>query len=352
MTTAGRDGLPAATPIDDAEAALLFAPWAAATGVVIAVSGGPDSIALLGLAARWRLAGGATRLMSATFDHALRPQSAREARAVAAFSEGLGIAHRTLVWEGPKPATGVQQRARDARYEALVRHAIENEASHLAVAHHQGDQAETVLIRIAGGSGVGGLGGMSRVSWRQGVTIHRPLLDLPKQRLVATCRAHGWLYVDDPSNEDDRFARARWRALAPALSAEGLTEKRLTMLAGRVRRAEEALEGMVDAWMEAGPPQFGEHGLTADARRWAEAPAEVRMRALSRLIRQAAEAYEVTGTPERLERLERLEGQIAAAIAAGRPLTRNLRGVMVRFDGETRLSFAPEPPRRQTARSS
>ncbi|OJY34092.1 MAG: tRNA lysidine(34) synthetase TilS [Rhizobiales bacterium 65-9] len=349
----GRDGaISAAPPIDDAEAAELFSPWEAATAVVIAVSGGPDSVALLGLAARWRLAGGGARLMSATFDHGLRPESAREARAVAAFSERLGVNHRTLLWEGEKPTTRVQERAREARYDALARHAIENEASHVAVAHHQGDQAETVLIRIAAGSGVGGLAGMSKVSWRNGVAIHRPLLDVTKDRLVATCRARGWLFVEDPSNENDRFARARWRALTPALAAEGLTEKRLIMLASRVRRAEAAIEGMVDAWMEADHWRIEDDGLIVDAQSWAAAAAEVRTRALSRFIRKTAETYGVAGAPERLERLERLEAQIAAAVAAAQPLTRNLRGVLVSFDGEATLVFAPEPPRRQTARSS
>lgn len=345
----GRDS--AAAPIDDEEAANLFSVWNSATAVLIAVSGGPDSIALLGLAARWRAGGAQTRLISATFDHALRPDSAREARMVAEFSQKLGVDHHTLRWIGEKPASGVQEKAREARYDALTRHALFNEASHLALAHHQGDQAETLLIRMAAGTGVGGLGGMSKVSWRGGVTIHRPFLDLSKQRLIATCRVFGWLFVQDPSNENDRFARARWRSIAPNLAAEGLTPKRLAVLAGRARRAEEALEGMVDAWLETHPARAYRNALILRVDDWAAAAAEVRVRILGRLIGQIA-AERDSDIPERLERLERLQGELDRAVADRRPLSRNLRGVLVRFDRAGALTFSPEPARRRTTRSS
>ncbi|WP_342361135.1 tRNA lysidine(34) synthetase TilS [Terrarubrum flagellatum] len=335
-----------AAPIGDEEAANLFSLWNSATGVLIAVSGGPDSIALLGLAARWRAGGAQTPLLAATFDHGLRAESAREARMVSEFAESHGVTHHTLKWVGEKPTTRIQELAREARYDALARHALFNERSHLAVAHHQGDQAETVLLRMAAGTGVAGLAGMSKVSWRSGVTIHRPFLDLPKPRLIATCRAYGWLFIEDPSNEDDRFARARWRSLAPNLAAEGLTPERLTVLAGRARRADAALEGMVDAWLADHPPGAFRQALLLRAIEWSAAPAELRLRLLARLIAQVAARRGDDPAPQRLDRLEKLADELDQAVASGRPLSRNLRGVLVRFDRSGALTFAPEPPRR------
>lgn len=340
-----------AAPIGDEEASQLFSLWNSATGVLIAVSGGPDSIALLGLAARWRAGGAQTRLMSATFDHGLRPDSAREARAVGDFSRRLGIDHHTLAWIGDKPTSGIQERAREARYDTLSRLALFNEISHLAVAHHQGDQAETVLLRMAAGTGVAGLAGMGKTAMRGGLVVHRPFLNLRKQRLIDTCRAHGWLFIEDPTNENDRFARVRWRALAPSLEAEGLTSDRLTLLAGRARRADEALEGMVDAWLAAHPPASFRHALILRIADWREAPAELRVRVLGRLIAQVASAG-ADVVPERLERLERLHDDLERAVDAKLPLSRNLRGVLVRADRGGALSFAPEPPRRRAQRSS
>lgn len=352
MSRQTRGATLAGEPIDDEEAAHLFSAWNEAAGVLIAVSGGPDSIALLGLAGRWRAAGGRTRLISATFDHGLRAESAREARMVGEFSRRLGIDHHILNWVGDKPSSRVQELAREARYDALARLALFNEKSHIALAHHQGDQAETVLLRMAAGTGVAGLGGMNKTAERGGVTLHRPFLDLSKQRLIDSCRAYGWLYIDDPSNEDDRFARARWRSLTPSLSAEGLTPERLSALAARARRADAALEGMVDAWLAAHPPiiQGGTFALrVAD---WRSAPAEMRVRLLGRMIAQTAAGQGGALTPERLERLERLHDEAVAAAASDKPLARNLRGVLVRIDRAGWLTFAPEPPRKRGPHSS
>src|SRR5205807_3981879 len=105
-----------------AEANTLFRPLARASALVLAVSGGPDSTALMFLVARWAAALKTTRpkLLAVTIDHRLRPESAGEARAVKRLARGLGVAHRTLRWEGAKPKTGLQQAARAARYGLLA----------------------------------------------------------------------------------------------------------------------------------------------------------------------------------------------------------------------------------------
>ena len=189
--------------------------------IAVAVSGGPDSMALLLLAAAWaaRRGGRATGL---TVDHGLRRDSATEARTVAAWCADLGIAHRILTWPGPKPTTGVQAAARAARYGLLTIWCRTHHVAHLLLAHHAGDQAETFLYRMSRGSGVDGLAAMPAVSVRDGVRLLRPLLLHRKDRLTAFLGAAGQAFVDDPGNRDPRFARAGLRRRLSALEAAGL----------------------------------------------------------------------------------------------------------------------------------
>src|SRR5213083_1685838 len=175
------------TPISVQQAKVLFAQWKAAPALVLAVSGGPDSIALMWLAARWRraLARG-PRLVAVTVDHGLRPEAAAEAREVKRLARILELPHRTLRWTGPKPRTGLPAAARAARYRLLVQAARASGATHILTAHTRDDQAETLLMRILRGSGIAGLAAMARVSERDGLLLVRPLLDVPKSQLVAT----------------------------------------------------------------------------------------------------------------------------------------------------------------------
>ena len=155
-----------AQPVSAAEANKLFKPLARASALVLAVSGGADSTALLVLAERWRAARktGPT-LVAVTIDHGLRPVSAAEARAVKRLARRLGVRHRTLRWSGQKPKTGLQQAARIARYGLLAAFARTVRANHILTAHTLDDQAETVLIRMCRGSGISGLGGMRSVTF-------------------------------------------------------------------------------------------------------------------------------------------------------------------------------------------
>src|SRR5882724_6251609 len=145
-------------PISVQQAKDLFAHWKTAPALVLAVSGGPDSIALMWLMARWRraLARG-PRLIAVTVDHGLRPEAAREARDVKRLAGALDLPHRTLRWIGPKPERGLPAAARDARYRLLARAAREFGATHVLTAHTRDDQAETLLMRMLRGSGITGL---------------------------------------------------------------------------------------------------------------------------------------------------------------------------------------------------
>src|SRR5271156_4483671 len=201
---------------------VILAPLAEAAALLLAVSGGPDSTALLVMAASWARRRGGPRIDAATVDHGLRAEGADEARAVADLCRKLGVPHQTLIWRGEKPKTRLQERARDARYALLADCARRIGAEIVVTAHHMDDQAETVLFRLLRGSGVGGLAGIAARTERDGLTLARPLLGLAKADLVAYCEAERVPYACDPSNVDPRYARTRMRALLASLAAEGL----------------------------------------------------------------------------------------------------------------------------------
>jgi tRNA(Ile)-lysidine synthase len=178
--------------------------------LAVAVSGGPDSMALALLADRWaRRRGGQARAL--TVDHGLRPESSAEARIVADWLAARGIPHEVLAWTGDKPKTGVQAAAREARYRLLAGWCRAHAYLHLLTAHHREDQAETYLIRRRAGSGPDGLAGMSAVRELEGCRLVRPLLTLPRARLAALLAAERQAFLSDPSNENPAFERSRLR---------------------------------------------------------------------------------------------------------------------------------------------
>jgi tRNA(Ile)-lysidine synthase len=223
----------------------LFAPY---QHVLLAVSGGADSVAMMQLVARWAQTRrrAVPRVSVATVDHQLRPHAADEAIAVARLADALGLPHRTLLWTGDKPATGLQAAARAARVALLRAHAQAIGADAVALAHTRDDQAETVLMRLARGSGVDGLGGMAPISDLDGLTLVRPLLDVPKSALMAMLTAQAITWSEDPSNQQEAFERVRWRQAATHLADLGLTSVPLSRSARRLRRARSALDAMTE----------------------------------------------------------------------------------------------------------
>jgi len=307
--------------------------------LIVAVSGGPDSTALLVMAAEWAARGGTRRLAAATVDHGLRPESAAEAASVAALASRLGVNHATLVWAGVKPATRLMERAREARYRLLVDHARGLQAEAIVTAHHADDQAETVLFRLLRGSGLQGLSGIEAMSVRDGVTIARPLLGVPKRALIAFCRARSVSFVQDPTNDRPAYARTRLKPLLAALAEEGLDADGFARFARRMGAADEALERMsaeLDARLGAGP---------IDARPLAAAPIALVQRVLLRRIAAAGGRDE---SRIGLEKIEALAIRLKDALANRRPMAANVGGAIVRLTAKGMLSFGPEPPRRQS----
>ncbi len=335
------------TAITARDAKRLFAGLAAAPALVLAVSGGPDSVALMWLAARWRraLAKG-PRLVAVTVDHGLRREAAREARDVKRLARSLDLPHHTLRWRGPKPGTGVPAAAREARYRLLAQAARKHGATHILTAHTRDDQAETLLMRLLRGSGIAGLSAMARETEHDGILLTRPLLGVAKAQLIATLKRAGVGFADDPTNRDPAFTRPRLRALMPMLAEEGGDARNLARLAARIARANAALEAQVDD---------AEHYLALknednrhagfDAGSFAVMPEEIRLRLLKRAIDRVGHEG-----PAELGKMEILLAALDGALAKREPkLKQTLAGAVISLAGG-RITIAPAPPRRARSR--
>ncbi|WP_298379970.1 tRNA lysidine(34) synthetase TilS [uncultured Bradyrhizobium sp.] len=338
-----------AIPASDAKR--LFAGLARAPAIVLAVSGGPDSVALMWLAARWRraLAQG-PRLVAVTVDHGLRPEAAREARDVKRLARSLDLPHHTLRWSGPKPSTGVPAAAREARYGLLAQAARKHGATHILTAHTRDDQAETLLMRMLRGSGVAGLSAMARETERDGVMLTRPLLDISKAQLIATLKKARISFADDPTNRDPSFTRPRLRALMPLLAEEGGDARNLARLAARIARANAALEVLVDG-AERYLALKSEDNLDAgfDAALFAVMPDEIRLRLLKRAIDRTGHEG-----PAELGKVETLLAAVDEAVnqALGHresKLKQTLAGAVISV-ASGRIRIGPAPPRRARSR--
>ncbi len=190
---------------------------------VVAVSGGADSMALLclmqGLQEKYHFF---KQIMAATVDHGLRVESHLEAAQVKMWCASLGINHVTLVWEGDKPKSGVQAKARQARYDLLTHHCKEKGAKYLMTAHHFDDQCETFFLRLLKGSGVQGLRGMRAIQNKKNITLLRPFLSITKKECLDYLEKISQAYLHDPSNDNLDFERVKMRQMLSDLSQKGL----------------------------------------------------------------------------------------------------------------------------------
>lgn len=294
----------------------------------IAVSGGPDSLALLVLAAAAR----GEKIEAATIDHALRPEGRCEAEMVADICAKRGIAHTILTARWAKaPETAIQERARKQRYRLLGYWAEERGLDAIATAHHADDQAETVLMRLARGSGVRGLAGIRPRSSTPGshVRLVRPLLSWRRTELEQICADAGIAPVADPSNVDERFERVRMRSAL--LEADWLDAAAVAQSAAHLAEADAALE-----WATSNEWRHGVHEKREIiSYRPGDVPAEIVRRIVGRAIRKLASEGD---TDLRGRELDHLLSELAKGGEA------TLRGV--RCVGGAEWRFTPAPPRR------
>ena len=245
--------------------------------VGVAVSGGPDSLALLLLAAAARPG----RVDAITVDHGLRAESRGEAEHVAAVCAKLGVPHeiRTVDWD-EKPDRGVQEKAREARYRLIGNWMRQRNLQAVCTAHHRDDQAETLLMRLARGAGVRGLAAIRPSSPLPGsvaLTLLRPLLDWRQTDLAAICEDAGVQPVADPSNHEALFERVRVRRQIAALD---LDAEALARSAEHLRDADEAIAWAADGeWLA--KVRTTDDGIVYEV---GDAPAEIRRRIVARIV--------------------------------------------------------------------
>ena len=277
-----------------------FEPFERAPLVAVAVSGGRDSLALAVLAQAWAIARGG-RIIGLIVDHALRPESAAEAAATGALIRRHGCDAEILHWSGTKPSTGLQEAARMARYRLLREACRQHGVLHLLVAHHADDQAETVAMRAARQSGPDGLAGMAGAVELPEVRLLRPLLGVFRSRLTATLLARGVPWVDDPSNVDPRFERARLRSrhrLAAPPADTGRSTREQTLALASVEALEVSPAG----------------DIALDRSAFVRLGRDQQARLLSRVVQAVGSGDH----PPRRDRLQRAAGRLCGPVTRGK----------------------------------
>ncbi|MGE7207497.1 tRNA lysidine(34) synthetase TilS [Sphingomonas sp. NPDC019816] len=228
-----------------ADLTTLHDPRTHAAPLLLAVSGGPDSMAMLTLAA----ASFRERIAVATVDHGLRADAADEVRMVADHCRRLGVPHHGLRPADPIAGASLQAQAREARYALLAEQARAIGAAAILTAHHADDQAETFLMRAARGAGLSGLSGVRARTEIGGVAVLRPLLDWRRAELRQIVRRAEAPFVDDPANHDPRHDRTRFRQLLDAHEWLGVAQ--MARAAAQLAEADADLRATVDwLWRE------------------------------------------------------------------------------------------------------
>lgn len=329
-----------AAPLSNGEFARLMeplGPFERSPHLAVAVSGGPDSLALCLLSDAWARARGG-RITAMTVDHRLRPESGAEARQVGRWLAERGISHVILRRSGPRPSSGVQAAARAARMRLLARACQRARVLHVLSGHQAEDQAETVLQRLVAGSGIDGLAAMPAVREIRceegGVRLLRPLIGVPRARLQASLVRMRQAWIDDPSNRDAAYGRTRLGAALESLGPEGLSVERLGRTASRAGRDRAALEAACSAHLASCATPDPAGFLWLHRERWMSAPEAVGLRALARVvIAIGGGAY-----GPRAERLERLY----AGLSGPAPKASTLGGCRIVPRGG-RILFCREP---------
>ncbi len=271
-----------AAPIAESELDTLLAPLRRFPRLALAVSGGPDSLALMHLVRFW--CGDPHTITVLTVDHALRDGSRSEAETVARLAREMGLRHEILTWEHGEIGTGIQARARAARYDLMAAACVAHDIPTLVTAHHLDDCAETLLMRLKRGSGLDGLAAIPEEGSWAGLRLLRPLLHVPKARLVATAAHAGLPAVSDPSNADPRFERARLRDAMATLQGLGFTPEAIALSAKRLARARASLDAGVEDFLQRHGERAPAGYASVDLHGFRSVPEEIALRALQRLI--------------------------------------------------------------------
>ncbi len=208
----------------------------------VAISGGPDSIALAYLSKCFSIINKA-KFYYYTVDHGLRKNSASEAKSVQSILRKFKINSKILVWKGKKPTTNIQSIARNKRYSLLIKECNKNKIENLLIGHHIDDLYENFLLRLLRGSGLKGLISMDKFfkDQKNRIKIIRPLINLKKDQLKEIAKIIFNFYIEDPSNYNENFKRIRVRKLIQTLKLEGLDEKKLILTINNLKLSDQAI---------------------------------------------------------------------------------------------------------------
>lgn len=263
--------------------------------VAVGVSGGADSLALALLLAQWQRQEAGREVHVLTVDHGLRAEAAHEAEQVQQWMRAAGLSHKTLVWEGEKPQGAIQAAARSARYDLMAHYCLEHNIRDLLVAHHGDDQAETFLMRLQRGSGVDGLAAMapSTPLTARGAEMRllRPLLSVPRARLVRFMEVAEHPWIEDPSNTDEQYLRVQVRQALDVLEGLGLGRERLVTTARHMARARGALESAVAQFLAQFCVRHKWGAVRVELAPFRALPDEISLRVLARLFQAVAGAF-------------------------------------------------------------
>lgn len=291
--------------------------------LAVGLSGGPDSLALTKALSDWAVAGCGPEIHALIVDHGLRAQSAQEAEKTAeTVRKWPHVKPCILNWEGAKPAARIQEEARKARYKLMAEHCRAHDIRHLFLAHHQDDQGETLLFRLAKGSGLDGLCGMQLRQDYEGLVLCRPFLGLSKDSLVRFCGDHNLPFVRDPSNGSEKFARGRLRGSWGVLEEEGLSSKRLARTASRFGRIRNALDRISEEALQNTVLEKDASRITLNFAMLKTQPDEIVLRALLK----AMDA--LSGKRDYGPRMEKTE-KLLEELLTGRPFRKRTLGGVI-----------------------
>lgn len=267
--------------------------------VGVGVSGGADSLCLAVLLNNWGQKHG-IKIVGLTINHNLRDEAAEEANWVACQMKKLNIEHHILTYNGPKPTTRIEEKARDIRYNLLQEFCNKNNIQYICLAHHSDDQSETFFARLARGSGIDGLCSINPIAQRGNLTLIRPFLNTNKEDILNTLKSKKISWVEDPMNQDTTFERVRWRLELKNLWRIGLTKTGILLSTKRLQRAKEALNFYTDLFFKT-HVKIDERGFAKIAiSEFEQIPMEIRLRVFAKTLDTIGQSE----TPLSMESLE------------------------------------------------
>ena len=298
--------------------------------IAVAVSGGSDSMALTLLANEWAKKN-VVEFTALTVDHRLRVEAKDEAEQVSKWLAKYEIKHKTLTYQGEIPTSNIEAIAREYRYQLLCNYVKENKIDYLFIAHNMDEQTETFFLNLSQGSGVYGLCAMPKITIKNDIKIVRPMLKFTKDEIKEYLNSQNQQWIEDPSNQDDKYKRVRIRKLKSLLDDLELSNERLSKTMQNMERAKETIEFFADECIKNSVSSNGKN-IIINRDKFIYYPSEIGLRVLANIIQNLSK----TNYPPRFESLEMLYKKIKDA-SLGHGIT--LAGLKISFDKDMNIYF-------------